>query len=185
MLEDCLAWTDVSNNKAFLSEQISCTNNAESILWAAKKDFPDMAKVIDQSQNPKGPKGRFHMLNPQAHAIFSHTPDKKVAKDFLRWLMKPEQLGPWYDIAVTYYQPFLHKYDDAPMWKVEPRNIPFRDATASAHLPGWPAPLSRAQSETIAKYVVIDMFAKACTGKSTKDVIAEAKAQLQQIYKTA
>jgi hypothetical protein len=29
------------------------------------------------------------------------------------------------------------------------------------------------------------MFAKACTGKSTKDVIAEAKAQLQQIYKTA
>jgi multiple sugar transport system substrate-binding protein len=142
MLEDCLAWTDVSNNKAFLSEQISCTNNAESILWAAKKDF-------------------------------------------LRWLMKPEQLGPWYDIAVTYYQPFLHKYDDAAMWKVEPRNIPFRDATASAHLPGWPAPLSRAQSETIAKYVVIDMFAKACTGKSTKDVIAEAKAQLQQIYKTA
>ena len=94
MLEDCLAWTDVSNNKAFLSEQISCTNNAESILWAAKKDFPDMAKVIDQSQNPKGPKGRFHMLNPQAHAIFSHTPDKKAAKDFLRWLMKPEQLGP-------------------------------------------------------------------------------------------
>ena len=54
-----------------------------------------------------------------------------------------------------------------------------------AHLPGWPAPLSRAQSETIAKYVVIDMFAKACAGKSTKDVIADAKAQLQQIYKTA
>jgi multiple sugar transport system substrate-binding protein len=185
MLEDCLGWTDVSNNKAFLSEQISCTNNAESILWAAKKDFPEMAKVIDQSQNPKGPKGRFHMLNPQAHAIFAHTPDKQVAKDFLRWLMKPEQIGKWYDIATTYYQPFLHKYDDAPMWKVEPRNLPYRDAVASAHLPGWPAPLSRAQSETIAKFVVIDMFAKACSGKSTKDVIAEAKAQLQQIYKTA
>lgn len=185
MFEDVLGWTDPANNKAYLSEQISCTNNAESILWAAKKDFPDMAKVIDQSQNPKGPKGRFHMLNPQAHAIFSHTPDKQAAKDFLRWLMKPEQLGPWYDIAVTYYQPFLHKYDEAAMWKVEPRNIPFRDAVESAHLPGWPAPLSRAQSETIAKYVVIDMFAKACAGKSTKDVIAEAKAQLQQIYKTA
>src|SRR5216110_529988 len=101
MLEDCLGWTDVSNNKAFLSEQISCTNNAESILWLAKKDFPEMAKVIDQSENPKGP---------------------KAAKDFLRWLMAPKQLGPWYDVAVTYYQPFLHAYDDAPMWKVEPRN---------------------------------------------------------------
>ena len=89
MVEDCLGWTDVNNNKAFLSEQISCTNNAESILWAAKKDFPDMAKVIDQSENPKGPKGRFHMLNPLCHSIFTHTKDQKAAKDFLRWLMAP------------------------------------------------------------------------------------------------
>ncbi len=87
-------------------------------------------------------------------------------------------------MAVTYYQPFLHAYDDAPMWKVEPRNLPYRDALKTAHLPGWPAPLSRAQSETIAKFVVIDMFAKACAGKSTKEVIADAKAQLTQIYKT-
>ena len=185
MLEDCLGWTDINNNKAFLSEQISCTNNAESILWAAKKDFPEMAKVIDQSPNPKGPKGSFAMLNPLCHAIFTHTPDQKAAKDFLRWVMKPEQTGPWLDIAVTYYQPFLHKYDDAPMWNVEPKNKPYRDTLKDAHLPGWPAPLSRAQSETIAKYVVVDMFAKACAGKSTKDVIAEAKAQLTQIYKAS
>ena len=183
MFEDCLGWTDVNNNKAFLSEQISCTNNAESILWAAKKDFPEMAKVIDQSENPKGPKGRFHMLNPLCHSVFAHTKDPKAAKDFLRWLMAPKQAGPWYDIAVTYYQPFLHAYDDAPMWKVEPRNLPYRDALKTAHLPGWPAPLSRAQSETIAKFVVIDMFAKACAGKSTKEVIADAQGQLKQIYR--
>ena len=75
--------------------------------------------------------------------------------------------------------------DDAPMWKVEPRNLPYRDALKTAHLPGWPAPLSRAQSETIAKFVVIDMFAKACAGKSTKEVIADAQGQLKQIYKAA
>ena len=62
MLEDCLGWTDVSNNKAWMSEQISCTNNAESILWFAKKQFPDIAKVTEQSLNPQGPKGRFHIL---------------------------------------------------------------------------------------------------------------------------
>ena len=64
MLEDCLGWTDVSNNKAFLSEQISCTNNAELILWSAKKDFPDMAKVIDQSQNPQGAEGPLPHAEP-------------------------------------------------------------------------------------------------------------------------
>jgi multiple sugar transport system substrate-binding protein len=68
------------------------------------------------------------------------------------------------------------------MWSVESRNLPFRDALATAHLPGWPGPVSRAQSEVIAKYVVIDMFAKACAGASTKEVIATAVAQLKQIY---
>ena len=42
-----------------------------------------------QSENPKGPKGRFHMLNPLCHSIFTHTKDQKAAKDFLRWVMAP------------------------------------------------------------------------------------------------
>ncbi|MSP02203.1 MAG: extracellular solute-binding protein [Acetobacteraceae bacterium] len=184
MFEDVLGWTDVSNNKAFLSEQISCTNNAESILYIAKRDFPEIGKVTGQAQNPKGPGGkRFHMLNPLTHGIFSHTPDVQAAKDFLSWVMDPKQAGPWYDIAVSYYAPYLHMFDDAPFWHVEPRNLPYRDSLTTSHLPGWPAPISRAQSESVAKYVVVDMFAKACAGKSTKVVIADAAAQLKQIFK--
>src|SRR6267154_4490481 len=54
MFEDVLGWTDVSNNKAYLAEQISCTNHAESILYIAKRDFPDIGKVTSQALNPKG-----------------------------------------------------------------------------------------------------------------------------------
>jgi multiple sugar transport system substrate-binding protein len=186
MFEDVLGWTDVSNNKAYLSEQISCTNNAESILYIAKRDFPDIAKVTGQSLNPKGPTGqRFHILNPWTHGIFTHTPDHQAAKDFMVWLMDPKQVGGWYDIAVSYYAPFLHMFDDAPLWHAEPRNLPYRDSLASSHLPGWPAPISRPQSESVAKYVVVDMFAKACAGTSTKEVIKTAEAQLREIYKSA
>jgi multiple sugar transport system substrate-binding protein len=185
MLEDCLGWTDVSNNKAWMSEQISCTNNAESILWFAKKDFPDIAKVTDQAMNPQGPKGRFHFLNPISHAIFNFSPVKDEAVAFMRWLMDPKQLGGWYDVAVSYYQPLLHGYDNAPMWQVEPRNIPYRDAMSSAHLPGWPAPPDRRLAEAVAKYVVVDMFAKAAGGAKTPEVIKAAEAQLKEIYKTA
>ncbi|MBV9965500.1 MAG: sugar ABC transporter substrate-binding protein, partial [Alphaproteobacteria bacterium] len=70
----------------------------------------------------------------------------------------------------------------APMWDVEPRNKPYRDAMSTAHLPGWPAPASRRMAESVAKYVVVDMFAKACAGTSTKDVIKTAEGQLKQIY---
>ena len=62
---------------------------------------------------------------------------------------------------------------------------PFRDATATAHLPGWPAPPGRQLAESVAKYVVVDMFAKACSGSSTKDVIKAADAQLRDIYRAA
>ena len=103
----------------------------------------------------------------------------------MRWLTDEKQLSGWYAVADTYYQPFLHGYDNAPMWQVEPRNIPYRDAMATAHLPGWPAPASRHMAESVAKYVVVDMFAKACSGASTKDVIKNAEGQLKEIYRSA
>jgi multiple sugar transport system substrate-binding protein len=183
MLEDVLGWTDPSNNKAWYAEQISCTNNAESILWLAKRDFPDIAKVTDQAQNPAGPKGNFHLMSAISHSIFSFTPDPEAARAFLRWLTDEQQLGGWYASADSYYQPLLHGYDNAPMWQVEPRNIPYRDALTTAHLPGWPAPPNRQLAESVAKYVIVDMFAKACAGASTKEVIKNAEVQLKEIYR--
>jgi multiple sugar transport system substrate-binding protein len=185
MLADVLGWTDVSNNKAWMAEQISCTNNAESILWFAKREFPEIGKVTDQAMNPAGPKGRFHLLNSISHSIFSFSPVREEARTFMRWLMEPKQLGGWYAVAESYYQPLLHAYDSAPMWDIEPRNRPYRDALASAHLPGWPAPASRQLAESVAKYVVVDMFAKACAGASTPEVIKTAEAQLKDIYRSA
>ena len=63
------------------------------------------------------------------------------------------------------------------------RAIPYRDALATAHLPGWPAPPNRQLAESMAKYVVVDMFAKACADASTKEVIKNAEAQLKGIYR--
>jgi len=185
MLDDVLGWTDVSNNKARMAERISCTNNAESILWFAKREFPEIAKVTNQAMNPAGPKGRFHLLNQVSHSIFSFSPVREEAKAFMRWLMDPKQLGDWYAAGDSYYQPLLHAYDNAPMWNVEPRNIPYREALANAHLPGWPAAASRQTTESVAKYVVVDMFAKACAGASTAAVIKTAEAQLKEIYRSA
>ena len=124
-----------------IAEQISCTNNAESILWLAKRDFPEIAKVTDQAHEPAGAEGPLPSDELRS-AIRSSTsrPAKEEAHAFLRWLMDEKQLGGWYASADSYYQPLLHGYDNAPMWDVEPRNIPYRDALASAHLPGWPAP---------------------------------------------
>ena len=184
MLEDVLGWTDVNNNKAFLGEQISCTNNASSILVVGKRDFPEIGKVTDHALNPQGPKGRFHILNPQGHAILTYAPDPAAAKAFLRWLMNDTQQSAWLTAADAYYAPFLHGYDSHPMWNPEPRYLPYKESLKTSHLPGWPGPPGRQMSESMARYVIVDMFAKACQGESTKTVIAAAVAQLKQIYRT-
>ncbi len=107
-LEDSLGWNDASNNKAFLSEQISSTNNAESILWVAQHDFPDIGKVTGQALNPKGPTGeRFHILLPWSHSVFTVATDIEAAKAFLRWLMrrrtpKDGTLGPTATMRPTF-----------------------------------------------------------------------------------
>ncbi len=183
MLEDVLAWTDVSNNKAYLGEQISCTNNASSILVVAKRDFPEIAKVTDHALNPQGPKGRFHIMQAASHALMTHAPDQAAAKSFLRWLYDDKQLFRWLAAGDAYYAPFLTAYENHPMWNPEPRYLPYKESLKTTHLHGWPGPPSHAMSESVAKYVLVDMFAKACRGDSTKDVIATAAAQLKQIYK--
>src|SRR5919204_458822 len=109
--------------------------------------------------------------------------DVNAAKAFLRWLYDDKQMSRWLASADAYYAPFLHAYDNHPMWNVEPRYLPYRDSLKTSHLPGWPGPVGHATSESVAKYVVVDMFAKACQGESTKNVIATAAGQLKQIYK--
>src|SRR5215813_8759495 len=183
MLEDVLAWTDVNNNKAYLGEQISCTNNASSILVVAKRDFPEIAKVTDHALNPQGLKGRFHIMQAASHALMTHAPDQAAAKAFLRWLYDDKQLFRWLNAGEAYYAPFLAAYENHPMWNPEPRYLPYKESLKTTHLHGWPGPPSHAMSESVAKYVLVDMFAKACRGDSTKDVITTAAAQLKQIYK--
>ena len=169
-----------------MSEQISCTNNAESILWFAKEQFPDIGKVTQQSLNPQGPKGRFHILAPWSHAIYNFSPNVQAAKDFLVWLMDPKQVERWYASADSYYAPYLHAYDNAPLWHVEPRNLPYRDSLETSHLPGWPAPVSRAVSRRASRNTSWSTCSpRRAPASRPRSVIADAVAQLKQIYKPA
>jgi multiple sugar transport system substrate-binding protein len=181
-IEDCVGWGDPGNNKAFLTSQISCTNNAASILISAIQAMPDMGKVIDHAPNPKGPKGGYHSLVEVTHSIFNHTPDPAETKKFLGWLMDPKQATGWYESASMYYAPFTHHYDKSPAWDKEPRFRIYREIQKTARHRMYPAPLDLKAGQVLNTFIVTDMFAKACTGSSTQQAIAEAVAALKQIY---
>ena len=181
-IEDCIGWLDPGNNKAFLTSQISCTNNAYSIMVSAKRDLPEMGKVIDHGLNPAGPKGRFHSLVPVTHGVFAYSKDVQGAKDLLRWLMNPKQYRPWIASGDMYFAPYLHGFDKVPEWDIEPRVKPFQKVLETGKLTSWPAPANRQHGEVINRWAVIDMSTKSLTGTPTKTAIADAVQQLKTIY---
>ena len=186
MLEDVLGWTDPSNNKAYLSgADLLHQQRREHPVGRPRSDFPDIAKVTRPVAQSEGAEGqRFHILAPWSHAIFNHTPDQQAAKDFLRWLMEPEAgrrlvcLGRQLLRAVPARLSTTRRCGTSSRATCRTA-IRSRPRICRAGRRRSAAP----QSESVAKYVVVDMFAKACAGKSTKEVIADANAQLKQIYK--
>jgi multiple sugar transport system substrate-binding protein len=182
-IPDVLGWTDVNNNRAFLAEQVSCTNNATSILQTAQKEFPKLVDVIGHAPNPKGPSGeRFSLLNPWAFAAFTFSPDPEGARNLVKFLAREDVYSEWIAAADGYYAPFMKKFDTHPMWAKQPKFGPYKESVASAHLPGWPAANSRAASESLAKYVLVNMYQNAAKGMPTREAVSAATNQLKEIY---
>ncbi|HEX5501325.1 MAG TPA: extracellular solute-binding protein [Thermomicrobiales bacterium] len=177
-----LSWDDGSNNRAFLGEQISATLNGASIYITAKEQNPDLAKTIVHGLPLKGPKDQAIIHLNLSHAVMAYSQHQDAARDLLYWLMQPEQYNRWLQASGGYNVGVLHAYDDNPVWRQEPGLTPYRDSVQFGRWPGWPGPPARPASEALARYLIVDMFAKACQGTAPKDAIAATEAALKQVY---
>ena len=54
MISGCASWLDPHNNKAYLADQVSVTNNGISIYYAAKDKFPEIAEDTYHANLPVG-----------------------------------------------------------------------------------------------------------------------------------
>ena len=110
------------------------------------------------------------------------SPDPEAAKNLVKWLAREDNYTDWLNAADAYYAPFLKKFDTHPMWDKEPKFKPFKDSLPTSHAPGWPAANSRAAAESLAKYVLVNMYQNAAKGMSTKEAVTTATNQLKEIY---
>jgi multiple sugar transport system substrate-binding protein len=193
LIDGVLAWDDNSNNSAYAAEKISCTINGPSIYInagrnAAKGDAI-AKKVYDNSDHflhPAGPKGVFSLVGPYSTGIMSYSKNQAAAKDFLSWLMAPDQYSAWLEAGGGYLQSTLKKFEALKAFADAPKMKPYQDllTSGSIHWVGWPGPLSAAAFRVYNSYTIIDLFAKACAGEySPKDAIAWAVGQLKTQYK--
>ncbi len=184
-----LSWLDPNNNKAFLDGQISLTCNGISVYYAAKNStdpkVKEMSADINHANMPIGPVGRPTELNlvfPMM--IFKYTKFPKAAKEYLRFMMEKEQYEPWQQAAIGYVTQPLRAYESNPIWTVDPKHTPYRDAMKVMQPNSYDGPAGYASAGAMADFIVVNMIAEAASGQRTpKEAAERAEKRAQRYYK--
>ncbi|MGH7094850.1 MAG: ABC transporter substrate-binding protein [Stellaceae bacterium] len=185
-----LAWDDSSNNRAFLSGTICCTNNGASIYIEAKRK-PDtyqtekgtpMYKDIRHAQLPKGPGGQYNLPGPMTDMVMKYSKNLKAAKTFLKWIHSKPVFEEWFTTQQGYTDGATKYWEGDKVWSADPVLTPFKNLPNQGRLTGYAGPPSRAAAEVQTKYVIVDMYAKAVQGMKAQDAVNWATGELKSIY---
>lgn len=180
--ETGLSWDDSSNNRAFLADQISVTNNGLSIYLTALKSNPDIAKDMDHALNPQGPGGRFHAGGVNGLSIMSYSKNQAAAKEFLKWWLPDEQHGAWFRTQNGYFVAGVKKRESVPLWPTDPKIGIAKKVSQYYRFPGYQAPSGVGPTESVSKYIVVDVCAQAVSTGNAKGAVQNARSQLKQIF---
>jgi len=184
-----LSWLDPNNNKAFLDGQIGMTANGISIYYAAKNSQdPKLKAMVDDighANFPVGPVGRTTELNlffPMMLFKYSKVPN--AAKAYLAFMMEKEQYEPWQAASIGYVSHPLKAYERSPLWKSDPKNLPYSNSMKIMLPNGYSGPMGYASAATMADFIMVNMVAEAVSGaKTPKEAMERAKARAERYYK--
>ena len=188
--EGAMSWDDAGNNRAFLSNTICSTNNGASIYLLARAKPDDYQTetgkpLKDDSFHaplPAGPAGQFSYHVPFSNLVPAYTPNQKAALDFLKWFHTKDVYGEWFTSQQGFSVGCTKVWEDDPLWKIDPIMAPFRTAAESGRFAGYAGPAGRAAAETISKFIIVDMYAKAVGGMAAEDAVKWAHDELVKIY---
>ena len=179
------SWNDSSNNKAFLSGDLYCTNNGISIYVTAKRESPQIAADMNHAYMPVGPIGKpteLHLSFPVLTFNFTKAPN--ACKAFIAFMLDAAQFDPWIGAAQGYLSHFLVEYDKNPVWTADPKTTPYRDVSKRTMTPAGLGSLGEKAAAAVADFIVVDMFANYVTGRQDlKASIAGAERQARRIYR--
>ncbi|GAC1331469.1 MAG: ABC transporter substrate-binding protein [Beijerinckiaceae bacterium] len=186
------SWNDSSNNKAFLAGDLHLTLNGISIYVAAKTagaagdaKQKEIAEDMDHALQPVGPVGKPTELQLAFPILaFNFTKVPNTCKSFMAFMMEAENYNPWLEGAQGYLTQTLSAYASNPIWKADPKNTVFGEAAVRTLPASGIGPLSPKVAAALAEFVVVDMFARYCTGQEdVKTTIRTAERQAQRIFR--
>jgi multiple sugar transport system substrate-binding protein len=188
-IQGTAAWNDASNNRLFLSGELSLTANGISIYAAANASNDakqkEIAADMDHAYWPIGPAGKpteIQLCFPMFGMTYSRFPN--AIKALMAFISEAENFNPWLEAAAGYLTHTLNAFDNNPVWTKDPKNKVFRDAAKRSLVAGHKGKLDEKAATAMADFIVVDMFASFCTGReSAAGAMQLAERQLQRIYR--
>jgi multiple sugar transport system substrate-binding protein len=180
------SWLDVNNNRAFLAGQVSVIANGVSAYYAAKND-PKMAELaadIGTTNLPVGKSGKdIELHQVTSMVLFKYSKYPNAAKAYLQFMFEKPQMDEWIKGSSAYCCQTLKAYADNPIWTADPAFAPYAKASETLRTNGYAGKLGPASAAVMADYVLVDMFAEACTGQqSPEDAAARAEKRAKRYY---
>jgi len=181
------SWNDVSNNRAYSSQEISLTANGVSLYFSLKND-PATAPIAEDSEHQLLPKG-LAKSSPMGGLtlnamVFKHSPSPNAAKAFLQFMMEREQYDPWLNANNGYWAHPLAAYADAAVWSGDPKVKIFKDSMSNKYWTGYKGPISAASGAVNADYVLVQMCASVATEAATPEAAAaEAERRAKRYFR--
>jgi multiple sugar transport system substrate-binding protein len=181
------SWNDVSNNRAYSSQEIALTANGVSLYFSLKND-PATKAIAEDSEHQLLPKflaTSSPMSGLTLNAmVFKHSQYPNAAKAFLTYMLEKDQYEPWLNANSGYWSQPLASYADAKVWTEDPKVAIFKDTMQSKYYAGYKGPISTATGAVRADYVTVQMFAAVATGAPTPEAAAaEAEQRCKRYFR--
>lgn len=182
-----LSWLDISNNRAFSSQDVYLTANGVSLYFSLKND-PNTRAIADDMDHAPMPKGLAsvapHTATVMNAMVFKHTRYPNAAKAFLTFMMEAEQYDPWLIGCLGYWVQPLNAYRQSSVWTSDPKLAVFADTMNNQFWSGYRGPISLASGAVAADYVLVQMCAGVASGQATPEAAArEAERRAKRHYR--
>lgn len=182
-----LSYGEAENNDAFLSGQISMTQNASSIYWRAKNVDPTLARSIEHVRLPEGPAGRFLLPELNSLVVFRHSDEQVAALDWIDFVMSSSLLIDRAVVSEAFHVPAVGALDESPKmpWVADPKLAALATSANEGRLPGWPLAPSIEAGLVFENHSIVQMFEAVGSGAMSPNEAARTAAdELRRVYET-
>ncbi|MCW5733445.1 MAG: extracellular solute-binding protein [Enhydrobacter sp.] len=182
-----MSWNDISNNRAYASNELFFTSNGVSLYFSLKND-PATKPIADDTEHAPLVKGLASTAPMSATVlngmVFKHTKFPNAAKAYLAFMMEAEQYDPWLTGCLGYWSHPLKAYDKSKVWESDPKIALYRETMNNQFWSGYKGPITQAAGTVTAEYVLVQMFASVASGQATPaDAAKEAERRTRRYYR--